>query len=230
MPALRRLLAPAAVLAVAAACASCASSSRPSATALLGEARTTLDKAPAVQFALTSSGVAGKGIDLVGGSGELARPQSLKGTFQVSASGLDVNVKVLAVGARFWAVLPFQTAYSRVSPGRFGLTDPAALLSAHHGLTSLLTDMAGTAHYQPSIRLDGELLDVVSGTVAGSEIPVLPDANPSRPVRLTVAIDPASHQVRRVTLAGPFTQATRSAHYVVTLTGYGRHVRISPPA
>lgn len=230
MAATRRLLASASVLLAGALCASCGGGSRPSASVLLAHARATLDGTPAVHFQLSSSGVSGKGIDLVGGSGDLARPGSLKGTFQVRTSGVEVDVKVLGVGKRFWAVLPFQTSYSRVSPSRFGLTDPSALLSAHHGLTSLLTDLRGTAKYEPSTRLGGELLDVVSGRVPGSEVPVLPDANPSRPVRLTVAVDPSSHQVRQVTLVGPFTSASSSAHYVVTLTGYGEHVTISPPA
>ncbi len=230
MGATRRLRALAAATLAGVLLAACGSASRPGAARLLRDARVTLDRTPALHFSLASSGVSGGGVDLVGGSGDLARPESLEGTFQVGTSGIEVGVKVVAVGPRFWAVLPFQTSYTRVSPSRFGLTDPGALLSPSHGLGRLLTDMATTARYLPSIRLDGELLFVVAGTVAGSEMPVLPDANPSRPVRLTVDVDPSSHQVRRVTLVGPFTSPTRSARYVVTLTRYGEHVKISPPA
>lgn len=229
MAAHRRLLAPASALLLAASLSACGGSApRPSAAALLRAARSTLDRTPALHFSLSSAGVSGSGVDLVGGRGELARPDSLEGTFDVSSSGVQVSVKVIAVGSRFWAVLPFRSSYSRVDPTQFGLTDPGELLSPTRGLAELLTGMAATARYQPAVRLDGELLYVVTGSVPGSEVPVLPDAEPSRPVRLRVDIDPASHQVRQVEMTGPFTSATTS-RFTVRLTAYGTHAAISPP-
>ncbi len=212
------------------ACGGPGSSARPSAAALLGKARATLDKATAVHFTLTSSGVSGSGVDLVGGSGDIVRPASLRGTFSVSTSGVQVSVKVISVGDRFWAVLPFGSKYTAVKPSQFGLTNPATLLSPTTGVSGLLTDMSPHAHYEPSTRLQGELLDVVAGTVPGSKVPVLPDADPGKPVALTVSIDPSTHQVRRVELRGPFISARATATYTVTLTAYGEHVTVTPPS
>ncbi len=228
MAAHRRLLASLAALLAAVGLAACGGPPRPAPGALLRVARATLDRTPALRFSLSSSGVSGPGVDLVGGRGELVRPDALEGTFQVSTSGVQVSVKVIAVGSRFWAVLPFRSSYSRVDPAQFGLTDPGELLSPTRGLATLLTDMASTVRYQPSVRLDGELLYAVAGNVPGSKIPVLPDADPSRPVRLTVYIDPTSHQVRQVILGGPFT-SERTSQYTVDLTGYGTRATISPP-
>ena len=229
MAARRRLLAPASTLLLAAGISACGGGAhRPAPSALLRSARASLDQTPALRFSLTSVGVSGPGADLVGGAGELARPGSLEGTFQVSTSGIQVGVKVIAIGSRFWAVLPFRSTYSRVDPAQFGLTDPGELLSPTRGLANLLTDMAGNARYEASVRLGGELLYVVSGTVAGSMVPVLPDADPSRPVHLTVYVDPTTDQVRQVTLAGPFT-SSRTSRYAVRLSGYGTHATISPP-
>ncbi|MHB1931163.1 MAG: LppX_LprAFG lipoprotein [Acidimicrobiales bacterium] len=230
MAAPRWLAVPAVALLAAGAGACGGGASRPSAAVLLGEARTTLDKAPAVHFTLTSSGVSGSGIDLVGGSGDIVRPSSLRGAFAVSTSGVQVSVKVISIGSRFWAVLPFQSRYTAVKPSQLGLTNPATLLSPETGVSGLLTDMAPHARYEPSVRLQGELLDVVAGTVPGTTVPVLPDANPSKPVALTVAVDPSTHQVRRVVLRGPFTSASATATYTVTLTGYGEHVTVTPPS
>lgn len=212
-----------------AACGSGPSSSRPSATALLHDARSAVNHASAVRFSLSSSGVSGSGVNLVGGSGDIVRPASLRGSFAVSTAGVQVSVKVLSIGSRFWAVLPFSSTYTRTSPAKFGLKNPATLLSPTSGVSALLTAVEAP-EYRPSIRLDGELLDVVSGTIPGNKVPVLPDANPSKPVRLSVDIDPSSHQVRRVLLAGPFTSAKSTATYTVTLTDYGEHVTISPPS
>jgi hypothetical protein len=40
---------------------------------------------------------------------------------------------------------------------------------------------------------------------------------------------PGSHQVRRVTLTGPFFDAHRSSTYTLILDRYGEIVQITPP-
>lgn len=219
------------VLLAAFALAACGSSTpKVSAPVLLQKAKAKADASSAVHFVLTSKNVALTGTNLVGGQGDLARPSSLQGSFSVAISGFTANVKVVSVGDVFEAELPFSGHYTKTNPANFGLTNPAELLDRDKGLTKLLT-LAQNPTLGPSERVGGELLETVSYTVPGTAIPVLPDENPSKPVQLTVAINPSNYELRSVTLVGPLTSATSDSTYVVTLSNYDEHVNITlPPA
>jgi hypothetical protein len=227
----RRVALPAAVLIAASTLAACGSSSpKVSAPVLLQKARATLDAAPSVHFVLTSTNVGLSSTNLTGGEGDLTRPSSLKGSFRVAIKGLTANVKVVSVGTVFEAELPFTTTFTKTNPANFGLTNPALLLDPDKGLTSLL-NIGQNPSLGPTKRVGGELLDTVNYTVPGDAIPVLPDANPSQPVKLTVGVNPSNYQLRTVTLVGPLTSATSNSTFVVTLSNYGEHVDITlPPA
>lgn len=201
-----------------------------SAAVLLQKAKTTADSSSAVHFVLTSSNVSLNSTNITGGNGDMARPSSLRGTFSVALSGFTANVKVVSVGDVFEAELPFNSHYQKTNPSNFGLTNPAELLDPNKGLTSLLA-LAQNPQAGAPERVGGELLDTVAYTVPGNDIPVLPDANPSKPVDLTVAIDPSNYQLRSVTLVGPLTSATSNSTFVVTLSNYDENVTITlPPA
>jgi lipoprotein LprG len=195
---------------------------------LLRQAKATIDAAPSVHFVLTSQGVSSGGTDLTGGEGDLARPDQLQGSFMVNVNGFNASVKVVSKGGVFEALLPFQSHYGRTNPANFGLTDPSQLLDPTRGLSNLLTVGTGAA-VTGQERIAGELLYEVTSTVPGSAIPVLPDANPSRPVTLVIAINPQNHQIRQITLTGPFTTASSNSVFVVTLTKYGEVVTITLP-
>jgi lipoprotein LprG len=227
---MRRLAAASVVVAAAATLSAGCGSSKPHASAatLLQRARATADASSSVHFVLTSSNVSLSGTNIVGGVGDLVRPSSLRGSFSVSVSGFTANVKVVSVGDVFEAQLPFTSHYEKTNPANYGLTNPAQLLDRDKGLTNLLT-LAQNPRLGPSKRVGGELLDTVTYTVPGTTIPVLPDADPSKPVQLTVAIDPGSYQLRSVTLTGPLTSATSDSTYVVTLSSYDEHVDITLP-
>ncbi|HWE57757.1 MAG TPA: LppX_LprAFG lipoprotein [Acidimicrobiales bacterium] len=210
------------------------SSSKPSPRAdqspatLLQKARQTADAANAVHFVISSSNVSLSTTNLINGQGDLARPSSLQGSFNVAVSGFTAKVKVVAVGDTFEAELPFASQYKKTDPSEFGLTNPAELLDPANGLVKLLV-IAQNPQAGPAQRLNGELLDTVTYSVPGSSIPVLPDENPSVPVKLTVGIDPSTHQLRTVTMVGPLTSAKSNCTYVVTLTDYNEHVSITLP-
>jgi lipoprotein LprG len=195
---------------------------------LLTRSRAVLDKTPAVHFKLASSGIASGATALLSGNGDLVRPDELSGALLVTDSGVSVTIKVIALGGKFYALLPFAAHYQATNPKSYGLGNPAQLLSPTDGVSSLLTNMRNP-RLDPSIRLDGELVDVVSGTVAGSKVPVLNDLDKAKPVSITADISPTSLQLRRVQMAGPFSKATTTTTYDVTLTAYGEHVTIRAP-
>jgi lipoprotein LprG len=196
---------------------------------LLRQAKAAIDATPAVHFTLTSRGVSGSGTNITGGQGDVVRPDQLLASFTVTVDGLGASVKVASKGGVFEAQLPFSNGYTRTNPASFGFSNPAQILDPNKGLSSLLLSGTG-ARVTGQERLSGELLDEVTTTVPGTAVPVLPNANPSKPVAVTAAIDPANHQLRQVTLVGPFTSSTNST-FIVTLTNYGEQTTIDlPPA
>ena len=195
--------------------------------ALLGQAKATLDATPSLHFSLTSSGATGSGTIITGGSGDVARPDVLEGQFTVEQSGFSASIGVLAGGGKFYAKLPFSSSYSPTDPSTYGVGNPAQLISPTSGLSSLLLAIS-QPRLGPSTRIGSEVVDQVTGTVPGSSVPVLPDANRSVPVQVVAAIAPGSHQLRRITLQGPFTSATTST-YTVVLTNYGEAVHVTLP-
>ncbi|MGH9122045.1 MAG: LppX_LprAFG lipoprotein [Acidimicrobiales bacterium] len=218
------------LLAAAAVLASACGSSAPTASPerLLQQAKTVLDATNAVHFTITSQAVSKSGTNVVGGDGDLARPNQLAGTFQVQLAGFTVSVKVIDVGNKFYAEPPFQTTYTATNPNNYGLGNPADLLSTSVGVS----DMLATAEDPTSagtVRLSGELLDQVHAQVAGKNVPVLPDLAPSVPVSMLVGIDPTTHQLRQVALTGPFTSTSSSTTYTVTLTNYGESFTATLP-
>jgi lipoprotein LprG len=215
--------------ATAAGMAACGSSSpKLGAPELLAKAKSSADAASGAHFVLTSSGVSTSGTNITGGEGDLIRPQSLQGSFSVTVDGFVANVKVASVGSDFEALTPFSAHFVKTDPSKFGLTNPADLLDPTNGLTSLLVH-AQNPQLGRTERINGELLDTVTFTVPGTEIPVLPDAAPSRPVSLEVAVDPSSYQLRVITLTGPLTSATSNSTFVLTLSDYNEHVTVTLP-
>lgn len=196
---------------------------------LLQKAKAVADRASAVHFELSSSNLPTSGTRLVGGEGDLQRPASMRGSFEVATGGFTATVKVVSVGGVFEVELPFASHYEKTNPASFGLTDPAQLLSPTNGLTRLLA-LARDPRLGPRQRVAGELVDTVDFTVPGRDIPVLPDADPARPVDITAAIDPSNYQLRTVTLVGPLESATVETTYVLTLSGYDEHVHITLPS
>ncbi len=209
-------------------CASSPKLSSAQAKGLLDGAKAAIDHSPAFHFALTTANVApGSGTTIVGGEGDLARPDKLVGSFTVNVGGLQAPVKVAAGAGKFYAQLPFQKTYTATDPSSFGVANPAKLISPNGGLSSILSDTGRTVSGgQP--RINGEVLDVVSGSVPGTDITVLPDKDPSRPVAVKAMINPSDHQLRRIILVGPI-ETTASSSFTVTLTNYGEHVALAIP-
>lgn len=199
-----------------------------SAGRLLAEADTALNATNSLHFVITSMN-AGGGSAVTGGEGDLVRPSGLVGSFDVSLSGLPVTIRVKAAGTKFYVEVPFTSSYISTSPSKYDIANPAQFLSRTDGLSKILTVAVG-ARAAGTTRLSGELLDDVAATVPGADVPVIQDLAPAQPVHMVAAIDPSSHQLRQVTLTGPFVSANANATYVVTLTNYGEPVNVTLPS
>lgn len=214
---------------VATACGATAATPQASPRQLLDQAKRVIDASPSVHFVLASSGAqGGSGTLITGGEGDIARPDQLRGRFVVTVSGLPVSLQVLAGAGKFYVQAPFQTTYALTDPSTYGVGNPALLIDPVHGLSSLLPAITAPKALG-QVRVGGEIVDQIQGDVPGSDVPVLPDDNPSVPVSVTVAIAAGTHQVREVTLVGPFA-STKPSTYTVTLTAYGAPVHVTLPA
>ncbi len=217
---------------VLAGCTSSPSARGASPRTLLAQAKSVLDATPAVHFSLSSAGVQGPGLALVGGAGDVARPAAFDGSLRLSQSGASLDVKVISVGGKVYAQLPFSRGYTLTNPSQFGLSDPGRLIDPQTGITSLLTS-AGAAVTGPSDRYQGEVLDEVDVTLPATAVAsVLGTSQRSGEVKATVGIDPVSHQLRRVVLTGPLDQSidqSQDVTYTLVLEHYGERLTIAPP-
>lgn len=203
------------------------SSSTASPATLLRQAKATIDGTSAIHFTLATSGDRSASLALISGDGDLGRPDALRGTFQVQVAGVPASVKVAAAGNTFLAQLPFSSSFQPTDPSSFGLANPAKLISPDGGLSSILTDVQ-SPRSDGQTRVNGEVLQQVSGPVPGTALSALPDSDPSRPVQVQARINPSNHQLRQISLTGPIGTSGQ-ATYTVTLTAYGEHVDLALP-
>jgi len=200
----------------------------PSPRALLDRTARVLDATRAVHFELLSSGLPPKTTVMVSGHGDLARPADVAGSLLVGASGATATIKVIAANGKFYVELPLTPRYTTAKPATYGLGNPAVLLSRTRGLTSLLAHLLVPAIHG-SLHVDGEQLELIAGTVPGTQVPFLTDRDRNQPVTVTAEIATRSWQLRRVVLSGPFAKPRTTTTYTIELTDYGEHVRVAPP-
>ena len=210
-----------------AACGSSASTV-PAAT-LLAKARSTVNAASAVHFTVTSNRLPNAGTVLRSGDGDLARPGELRGTFQIAIDSLPTSISIIETSGKFYVKLPFASNYQISDPSKFGFGDPAQLIDPNTGISRLLTQI-GNPKVTGHSRVNGEVLETITGTVPGNDVTeFLPDVAPNQPVQLVLGINPRSAQVRQFQATGPFVVATTQSTYVVTLTNYNEAVTITAP-
>ena len=201
----------------------------PNPATLLSQAKKAFDSAPSAHFQLNSSGTLGNGTAIVGGEGDVKRPDSFQGTMHVNAAGFDVDVQVVSVGNAFYARDPLTGRFGKTNPAAYGFGNPAQLLSPQHGLSSLIP-LCQAPTLRSDDRYNGEQLHEVGCSLPGQAVAaLLTSAAPSQPVAATFGVDTSNGQLRRVVLTGPFYSATTSSTYTLVVANYGENVSITPP-
>jgi lipoprotein LprG len=220
---------PALVLLVGYALSACGGGPSANPHTLLQQARTTLDAAPALHFALSSAHTPSGGTVLVGGAGDVVRPDRFRGTLRVSLGGATVSVGVISVAGTVYLKAPLTPTYVRADPRKYGVSDPGKLLDPQSGLSRLLSE-ATEVRSAGRDRYAGEGLDEVTISLPGSVVQqVLTSADPSQPVTGRLGISPSSHELRVAVLTGPFLARGVMTTFTVVLDHYGEHVTISAP-
>lgn len=202
------------------------------ATTLLQRAKATFDSTSAFHVRLTSSDVPSgtTGPLLTSATGDAVRPGSFSGTLGVELAGSPLQIPVVSVGGKLYAKLPFSGAYTQANAAQYGFSDPGRLLNPTSGI-SILLPATRNPTLGSQLRIQGELLQSVSGTLPGQTVKaVLVDAQPGHPVDVTYDISTSTNQVREVVLTGPILQAGHDSTFTLLLTRYGEKVSVTPPA
>jgi lipoprotein LprG len=227
---LRRGLVPIALaltLAVAAGCSGGGTAGNPQ--DLIAKAKTTLDATPGVHFDLTSRGAPQSGTVLVGGNGDVARPDGFKGTLKISRGGLQFSVEVVSVGGTVYIKPPLVPIFAKADPKAYGFSDPGKLLDPTTGISRLLADLT-TMKSAGQDRFHGEVIDEVAVTLPGSAVEqVLTSADPAKPVTGKLGIARKTGELRRAVLTGPFLDKGVQTTFTIVLDHYGQHPTISAP-
>lgn len=186
----------------------------------LKAAKANLDRAAAISFTLTTTGISASGY----------------GTHQPAFTGNATttlgSVKIIAVGDKVWADGPplFQnwTELSSAELQSFGFPNPASLLSTNNGLSSLLTYATGLNTGQQT-RKGSEILTAYSGTVSGPDMhSVLSSADPQATYSVTFKLT-SSDQLVEAVLTGPLAGKSGSATYDVTVADCATCAPITAP-
>jgi lipoprotein LprG len=198
---------------------------------LVAQAKANLDSTSGLHFTLTSSGTpkAGKPV-LIGGAGDLARPNGFRGTLRVQQSGVVVSLDVVSLNGRVLLRPPLTSKFAATDPHQYGFSDPGKLLDPTTGISRLLAELT-SARSAGRDRLNGEKLDEVAVTLPGSAVAdVLTSADRTQPVTGRLGIDPSSHELRRAVLTGPFLAKDVQTTFTIVLDHYGEHPTIRVPA
>jgi LppX_LprAFG lipoprotein len=197
--------------------------------AVLAGAKKQLDAASAVHVTLSSPSTPATRTALLGGEGDIVRPDRFKGGLDVVLNGLKAHVIVVSVSGTVYVQLLGST-WSKVRPEQLGLHDPATLIAPQGGLADLLTKAQGPS-FAGEKRRGSEVLREVRATIPGETVrSVLTSVDPSQPVPAVFGVDEATGQLREATLTGPFFDAKAASTYTVVLDRYGEKVDIGAPA
>ena len=198
---------------------------------LLTNAKSLLDSAGSAHFTLSSSGArSDSSVTLLGGHGDIQRPDAFTGTLNIVIAGYTTSVAAVSTHGTFYIRNPIDQQFETADPTMYGFADPGRLMDTKTGLSTLLLKCTDVSQ-QGDDRNAGELLHELSCTLPGAAVQaLLTDAAPDQTVPATVGIAAGSGQLRRVVLTGPFYSSTSTTTFTLVIDNYGENVTITPPA
>ncbi|MGH7686653.1 MAG: LppX_LprAFG lipoprotein [Candidatus Dormibacteria bacterium] len=197
----------------------------------LTRAKSLLDAASSAHFMLSSSGArSDSSVTLLGGTGDIQRPDGFSGTLTIVISGFTTTVDAASTHGTFYIRNPLDNQFETADPTQYGFADPAKLMAPTTGLSSLLLKCSDVSE-QGDDRLAGQLLHELSCSLPGSAVQaLLTDAAPDQTVSAKVGVVADSGELRRVVLTGPFYSSSTSTTFTLVVDNYGENVTITPPA
>lgn len=197
----------------------------------LTRAKSLLDAASSAHFQLSSGGArSDSGVTLLGGTGDIVRPDGFSGRLTIVISGFTTTVDAASTHGTFYIRNPLDNQFETADPTQYGFANPARLMDPTTGLSSLLLKCSDVSE-QGDDRLAGQLLHELSCALPGSTVQaLLTDAAPDQTVSAKVGVVADSGELRRVVLTGPFYSSSSSTTFTLVIDNYGENVTITPPA
>lgn len=195
---------------------------------VLAAAKANLDQTSGVHLTLATEelppGVSG----VLGADGTGVHPPAFEGKLTVLASGVSVDVGVVAVDDTVYAKLPFTTRFTQVDPADYGAPDPAVLMAREGGLSSLLTAAEQVARKEQ--RRNGEqVVTVYTGVVPGTDIArIIPSADQDAGFKASFSVTD-DDLLRQAVLTGPFYPGGDQVSYTIGFDEYGTTQDITAP-
>lgn len=199
---------------------------------VLAAAATTLNETSGVNLTLSTDDLPDGVSGIVEADGVATNaPAAFEGDITVIFAGQSVEVPVIAVDKVVYAVLPFTDgSYQDIDPGEYGAPDPAALISAETGFSSLL-GVTSDLKEGESVRGGAdntEVLTTFTGTVPGDAMEkVIPSSSgDSFDAEYLVSDD---GELRQAVLTGVFYPDSAEMTYTVDFADYGTSKEIVAP-
>ena len=194
----------------------------------LKTAKAALDSTAGVHVSIVGTNVPSGQDGLTEAEGFITRtPPAFKGTGKGSFQGFSATVSAVAIGGKIYATLPV-VGVQTFSPSDLGFPDPAQLLNADTGLSSLLLKTTGlTAGGQSRTGANNDVIvTTYSGSLSSTDLAkVLPVKSGSFQVTYQIGSD---GKLVGATVTGPFYAGAAST-YTITLDQYGVAPTITAP-
>jgi lipoprotein LprG len=195
---------------------------------VLAAAKTQLDQTPGVTLALTTPELPDRVDGVLEAKGVGTHAPAFEGSLTLLASGVTVDVPVVAVDGVVHAQFPFSRNYAEVDPAEYGAPDPAQLLDPEVGVSSWLTAATDLAEGERT-RQGEAVLSSYTGTVPGEAVAAtIPSADAAAEFPATFAVDDQGRLVDAV-VTGPFYGDAGDVAYSVALSDYGTEKEITAP-
>ncbi len=193
----------------------------------MAAAKKAIDRAHYIGFTLSTPKLpSGLDTGLLSASGTGTHTPGFAGKIKADASGLNLDVDVIAIGGTVHVKLPF-VGWSDVDPAKYGAPDPSALMSARTGISSLLT-AATNLHNAGQERSGSAVLTKVSGTIPGAEMhKVFPSAD-LKDFAVTFKLND-NDEVQSAVISGPFYQGYDNVTYNLSVNLNADKVDIKAP-
>jgi lipoprotein LprG len=198
----------------------------------LAAAKKTLDGTAGVRLKLTTTGLPDSvSAGIIDADGVVTQAPAFEGTISVRFAGQQVDVPVISTGGTVYAQLPFSSGYEDIDPKAYGAPDPAHLISADSGFSSLLPATTGLRKGK-SVRggtNNEEVLTTYSGRVPGAAMKkVIPSAQSGGDFAAAYQVSDAD-ELREATFTGVFYAKAEPMTYRVELTDYGTEKNVTAP-
>ena len=197
---------------------------------VLEAAATTLNETSGVNLTLTTTDLPDGVSGITKADGVATNAPAFEGTITVIFAGQSVDVPVVAVDDVVYAQIPFAPGWQDIDPGEYGAPDPAALISAEAGFSSLLgvtTDLEEGETVRGGAD-NTEVLTTFTGTVPGTAMKkVIPSSSgDSFDAEYLVSDD---GELRQAVLTGVFYPKSAEMTYTVDFADYGTSKDIVAP-